>query len=144
MVDQNPAFDNAQNRDIRQIAGLSAEKAEILRDAGFENVNEVVKATEDEIAEIDGIGIRIGGRIKMHAEQIFVEEVVDALQEDYSIELLDYENQGSDLYRLRVDCAVRAEDGLSLNYSPNGDSRMHISSIGGSEPFYSITVTMEI
>ncbi|AGN02183.1 50S ribosomal protein L32e [Salinarchaeum sp. Harcht-Bsk1] len=49
---------------IEDIAGVGASKADALREAGYESVEDVRAASADDLSEVDGIGNALAARIK--------------------------------------------------------------------------------
>ncbi|GAA0228100.1 50S ribosomal protein L32e [Haladaptatus pallidirubidus] len=67
---------------IEDISGVGESKAESLRDAGYESVEDVVAASQDDLAEVDGIGNALAARIKADVGGLEVEEETEAEIED--------------------------------------------------------------
>ena len=59
---------------LTTIDGVGKAKAKILYDAGFKTIESVKNANEDEIADIKGIGEKLGQKIKASADQMVIEE----------------------------------------------------------------------
>lgn len=59
---------------LEDISGVGAAKAEALRDAGFESVDDIRAATREELAEVEGIGNALAARIKADVGELTVEE----------------------------------------------------------------------
>ena len=68
--------------DIEDISGVGASKADALREAGYETVEDVAAATRDELADVDGIGNALAARIKADVDELDVAEEPDADVED--------------------------------------------------------------
>ncbi|WP_079977623.1 50S ribosomal protein L32e [Halococcus sediminicola] len=64
----------SSERDLTAIDGVGEETAEELRDAGFETVDDLREADQDELSEVEGIGTALAARIKADVEEIDVEE----------------------------------------------------------------------
>lgn len=50
--------------ELRTISGVGANKAEALIDAGYQTIDDVAEASQDELAEIEGIGKALAARIR--------------------------------------------------------------------------------
>ena len=64
----------SSERDLTAIDGVGEETAEELRDAGFETVDDLREADQDELSEVEGIGTALAARIKADVEELDVEE----------------------------------------------------------------------
>ena len=67
-------MENEAIKQLTTIDGVGKAKAKILYDAGFETIESVKNASEEEIAGIKGIGEKLGQKIKAAADQIVIEE----------------------------------------------------------------------
>ncbi|WP_435154963.1 50S ribosomal protein L32e [Haladaptatus sp. DFWS20] len=67
---------------IEDISGVGESKAESLRDAGYESVEDIAGAEQSELAEVDGIGNALAARIKADVGGLEVEEETEAEIED--------------------------------------------------------------
>ena len=70
------AEDEPENLD--DISGVGSSKAEALQEAGFESVEDVKAASQDELAEVEGIGNALAARIKADVGGLEVEEETEA------------------------------------------------------------------
>lgn len=59
--------------ELSDISGVGESKAEALREAGYEDVDDVRAASQDELAEVDGIGNALAARIKADVGSLEVE-----------------------------------------------------------------------
>ena len=50
--------------DLESISGVGETKAEALREAGLETIDDIRRASQEELAEVDGIGNALAARIK--------------------------------------------------------------------------------
>lgn len=66
---------------LEDISGVGQAKAEALREAGFETVDDVRQATRDELAEVEGIGNALAARIKADVGELEVEETEAEIEE---------------------------------------------------------------
>ncbi|WP_394348682.1 50S ribosomal protein L32e [Halovivax sp.] len=67
---------------LEDISGVGASKAEALREAGYESVTDVKEASQDELAEVDGVGMALAARIKADVGDLEVAEETEAEIED--------------------------------------------------------------
>lgn len=63
--------------ELTDIDGVGESKAEALRDAGFETVEDLRKASQERIAETEGVGKALAARIKADVGGLEVEEEVE-------------------------------------------------------------------
>ncbi|WP_416840801.1 50S ribosomal protein L32e [Haloferax sp. DFSO52] len=68
--------------ELEDISGVGPSKAESLREAGFETVDDVKAASQSELAEVDGIGNALAARIKADVGGLEVSEEAEAEVED--------------------------------------------------------------
>ena len=80
MADEDQANDEPQ--ELEDISGVGASKADALRDAGFESIEDVKEADQDELAEADGVGNALAARIKADVGDLEVTEETEAEIED--------------------------------------------------------------
>ncbi|ELZ78341.1 50S ribosomal protein L32e [Haloferax larsenii] len=69
---------------LEDISGVGPSKADALREAGFESVDDVQAASQSELAEVDGIGNALAARIKADVGGLEVSEEAEAEVEDES------------------------------------------------------------
>ena len=74
-------------QDLEDISGVGASKAEALREGGFETVEDVMEASQEELAETEGIGMALAARIKADVGDLEVREETEAEIEDEAAEL---------------------------------------------------------
>jgi large subunit ribosomal protein L32e len=60
--------------ELEDISGVGASKAEALREAGFDSVEDVRGASQDDLSEVDGVGNALAARIKADVGDLEVEE----------------------------------------------------------------------
>ena len=63
------------DRELEDIAGVGASKADALREAGFESVADLQVADQDDLAEVEGVGNALAARIKADVGDLDVEDV---------------------------------------------------------------------
>ena len=69
-------------QELEDISGVGASKADALREAGYESIEDVMEASQDELAEVDGIGNALAARIKADVGDLEVTEETEAEIED--------------------------------------------------------------
>ncbi len=78
--------DEPEITELTDISGVGESKAESLREAGFDNVDKVRGADQDELADVDGVGMALAARIKADVGDLDVSAEVEAEVEDESVE----------------------------------------------------------
>ena len=71
---------------LEDISGVGASKAETLREAGYESIDDVKAASQAELSDVDGVGNALAARIKADVGGLEVAEETDAEVEDESVE----------------------------------------------------------
>jgi large subunit ribosomal protein L32e len=71
---------------IEDISGVGATKAEALREAGYESVEDLEAASQSELAEIEAIGNALAARIKSAVGGLEIDEDTDADSEETAVE----------------------------------------------------------
>jgi large subunit ribosomal protein L32e len=69
-------------QDLEDISGVGPSKAEALREAGYESVEDVKAASQSELADVDGIGNALAARIKADVGGLEVAEETEAEVEE--------------------------------------------------------------
>ncbi|NHN59764.1 MULTISPECIES: 50S ribosomal protein L32e [Halorussus] len=64
--------------ELEDISGVGASKADALRDAGYDSVEDVKAASQDDLSEVEGIGNALAARIKADVGGLEVEEETEA------------------------------------------------------------------
>jgi len=95
--------------ELEDISGVGASKAEAMRDAGYESVEDVKAASQDDLSQIDGIGNALAARIKASVGDLEVEEDTEAEVEE---EEPEEEETDADEEDAEVETELRAR-GLS-------------------------------
>ncbi len=80
--DEADADDEPELQELTDISGVGESKAESLREAGFDTVDKVAGADQDELANADGIGMALAARIKADVGDLDVSDDVEAEVED--------------------------------------------------------------
>jgi large subunit ribosomal protein L32e len=60
--------------EIDEISGVGESKADALREAGYETVDDVREASQDDLTEIEGVGPALAARIKADVDEVEVDE----------------------------------------------------------------------
>ncbi len=68
--------------ELTDISGVGDSKADALRDAGYETVDDIRTASQDDLADVDGVGMALAARIKADVGDLEVSEEVEAEVED--------------------------------------------------------------
>ena len=68
--------------ELEDISGVGPSKADALREAGYETVEDVKAASQSELSEVDGVGNALAARIKADVGGLEVHEEADAEIED--------------------------------------------------------------
>jgi large subunit ribosomal protein L32e len=84
MADDNEENDEPQS--LEDISGVGSSKADALEDAGFESVEDVQAASQDDLSEVEGIGNALAARIKADVGGLEVEEETEAEIEEEETE----------------------------------------------------------
>jgi len=76
---------------LEDVSGVGPSKADALRDAGYESVEDVKAASQSELADVDGIGNALAARVKADVGDLEVSEDTEAEIEDDEPEAADAE-----------------------------------------------------
>jgi large subunit ribosomal protein L32e len=69
-------------QELTDISGVGESKADALREAGFDSVEKVRGASQDDLAEAEGVGNALAARIKADVGQLEVAEETEAAVEE--------------------------------------------------------------
>jgi large subunit ribosomal protein L32e len=72
--------------ELTDISGVGDAKAETLREAGFETVGDIRRASQDDLSAVDGVGMALAARIKADVGDLEVKEEVEAEVEEEETE----------------------------------------------------------
>jgi large subunit ribosomal protein L32e len=78
--------DEPEIEELTDISGVGPSKADALRDAGYDTVDHVRGASQDELASVDGVGMALAARIKADVGDLEVDREVEAEIEDEETE----------------------------------------------------------
>lgn len=82
MADEEPQDTEETAGALEDVSGVGPSKAEALREAGYESVEDVRAASQSELADIDGVGNALAARIKADVGGLEVEEETEAEVEE--------------------------------------------------------------
>ena len=86
--------DEPRIQELTDISGVGEQKAEALREAGYDSVAKVKGASQDELANVEGIGMALAARIKADIGDLEVSETVEAeIEADEEEEVEDVETE---------------------------------------------------
>jgi large subunit ribosomal protein L32e len=91
----------ADPESIEDISGVGETKAEALREAGYETVEDVKGASQDELSEVEGIGNALAARIKADVGGLEIDEEAEAEIEDEEAEAEELEEAEEVVTELR-------------------------------------------
>ncbi|GAD53130.1 LSU ribosomal protein L32e [Halarchaeum acidiphilum MH1-52-1] len=80
-------------QELEDISGVGASKAEALREAGYETVEDVKAASQDDLADVDGVGNALAARIKADVGGLEVSEETETEVEEESPEAAEAEEE---------------------------------------------------
>ncbi|RDI72445.1 50S ribosomal protein L32e [Halopelagius longus] len=69
-------------QELEDISGVGPSKAEALREAGYETIEDVKAASQSELADVEGVGNALAARIKADVGGLEVQEETEAEVED--------------------------------------------------------------
>jgi large subunit ribosomal protein L32e len=72
----------ADPESVEDISGVGATKAEALREAGYDSIEDVKAASQAELAEVEGVGNALAARIKADVGELEIEDDAEAEIED--------------------------------------------------------------
>ena len=78
---------------LEDISGVGPSKADALRDAGYESVEDIKAASQSELADVEGIGNALAARVKADVGDLEVSEDTEAEIEDDEPEAADAEGE---------------------------------------------------
>ena len=67
---------------LEDISGVGSSKADALREAGYESIEDIQAASQGELSEVDGVGNALAARIKAGVGDLEVSEETEAEVED--------------------------------------------------------------
>ncbi len=70
----SPTTDDDAPTDLASISGVGESTAESLRTAGFETIDDIQRASQADLAEVEGVGNALAARIKADVGELEVEE----------------------------------------------------------------------
>ncbi|WP_302081130.1 50S ribosomal protein L32e [Salinibaculum rarum] len=92
--DEDVAVDDEQADEefdeMTDISGVGPSKADALADAGYETVDDIRAASQDDLAEVEGVGMALAARVKADVGDL---EVSDEVEADVEEETTDVEEE---------------------------------------------------
>jgi len=86
--------------ELTELGGVDEEKADALREAGYESVEHVAAATQDQLQDIEGISTALAARLKAETDEVGisddVEADVDEIGDDDEAEATDEEEEADE------------------------------------------------
>ncbi len=80
------ADEHDEPQELEDISGVGASKAESLRDAGFESIEDIKEASQDDLADAEGVGNALAARIKADVGDLEVTDETEAEIEEEGVE----------------------------------------------------------
>ncbi|MFB6068484.1 MAG: 50S ribosomal protein L32e [Halobacterium sp.] len=87
------ADEDTEPQDLEDVSGVGPSKAETLREAGYESVEDVQAASQSELADVEGVGNALAARIKADVGGLEVEEETEAEVEEAAPEEAEEETE---------------------------------------------------
>ena len=85
-------------QEIEDIGGVGPSKAEALREAGYESIEDLKAASQSELADLDGVGNALAARIKADVGGLEVSEETEAeVEEDIEEDVEESEDVETEL-----------------------------------------------
>ncbi|ERH03680.1 MAG: ribosomal protein L32E [Halorubrum sp. J07HR59] len=97
--------------DLEDISGVGPSKADDLRDAGYESVEDVRGADEDELAEVDSFGKSLAARVKAEVGGLELDDESDAEVTEEAADDADAESDAEAESDSESDSSVDTDDG---------------------------------
>lgn len=85
--------DESEHESLEDISGVGPSKADALREAGFESIDDVREASQSELSEVDGIGHALAARMKADVGDLEVTEEVEADEDEEEAEEVTVETE---------------------------------------------------
>jgi large subunit ribosomal protein L32e len=77
--------------ELEDISGVSEAKADALREAGYDSIDYIQGASQDELANVEGVGMALAARIKADIGDIDIDESVEPEIEEEETEEVETE-----------------------------------------------------
>lgn len=89
MADEESETETTSNEEeqleLTDVSGVGEAKADSLRDAGYETVDDIRATSQSDLAEVEGIGNALAARIKADVGGLEIEEETEAEVEDEGV-----------------------------------------------------------
>jgi large subunit ribosomal protein L32e len=89
MADNDDEEVEDEIEELTDISGVGESKADALAEAGYETVDDIRVASQDDLAEVDGVGMALAARIKADVGDLEVSEEVEADVEEETPDVED-------------------------------------------------------
>ena len=83
---ESDEVDDDEITEIEDISGVGEAKAEALREAGYDSIDYIRGASQDELANVEGVGMALAARIKADVGDIDLDETVEPDIEEEAVE----------------------------------------------------------
>jgi large subunit ribosomal protein L32e len=84
--DSDETDETAEITELTDISGVSEDRADALREAGYDSIDYIRGASQDELANVEGIGMALAARIKADVGDIDLDETVEPDIEEEEVE----------------------------------------------------------
>ena len=98
--------DSAGVPDVEELPGIGEQKGAALRDAGYEDADDIVAATKSELTTVDGIGTALAARVLASVEDQHTDD--ENQHSDHENQDTDDENQHTDDEKTRLVAGLEA------------------------------------
>ncbi len=89
--DEESTEETDEITELEDISGVSETKAEALREAGYDSIDYIQGASQEELANVDGVGMALAARIKADVGDIDIDESVEPELEEEETEEVETE-----------------------------------------------------
>jgi large subunit ribosomal protein L32e len=78
MSDEEENGGHDETQDLTELGGVDEETADALREAGFESVEHVAAASQDQLQDVEGVSTALAARLKAETDEVAVSDDVEA------------------------------------------------------------------
>jgi large subunit ribosomal protein L32e len=78
MSDEEENGGHDETQDLTELGGVDEETADALREAGFESVEHVAAASQDQLQNVEGVSTALAARLKAETDEVAVSDDVEA------------------------------------------------------------------
>jgi len=90
-TDEETTEETDEVTELEDISGVSETKAEALREAGYDSIDYIQGASQEELANVEGVGMALAARIKADVGDIDIDESVEPELEEEETEGVETE-----------------------------------------------------